>query len=131
MDSARNILVAVVDDDESLCRSLGRLLRAYGLQPKAYSSAEMFLADADRPNFDCLILDVQLGGLSGLDLQEQLARDGNAPPVIFITAHEDPEARRRAQTLGCAAYFRKTEPGSSVIEAVRNAAVGHLGKPLA
>lgn len=119
--STANIYVAVVDDDESLCRSLGRLLRAAGFQPITYLSAEAFLADRKHPQFDCLVLDVQLGGISGIELQRQLVAKGGTPPVIFITAHDDPDARTQAQAAGCAAYFRKADSGSEVIEAIRRA----------
>jgi len=118
-----NIYVAVVDDDENLCRSLARLLRAAGMQPITYLSAEAFLADTKHPRFDCLVLDIQLTGMSGLELQEQLAATGTAAPTIFITAHDDPEARGRAHAAGCAGYFRKTDPGSEVLEAIRRVVV--------
>ena len=114
--------IAVVDDDENLCRSFARLLRAAGMQPISYASAEAFLADEKRPRFDCLVLDIQLTGMSGLDLQTQLAAMGTMAPVIFITAHDDPQARARAHAAGCAGYFRKTDPGSEVLEAIRRVA---------
>jgi FixJ family two-component response regulator len=121
-----NICVGVVDDDESICRSLGRLLRAAGIQVITYPSAEEFLQDEKRPRFDCLVLDVRLGGVSGIDLQQRLAAPGDAPPVIFITAHDDPDVRERAQRAGCIGYFRKTAPGDAVLAAIRGA-VGDKG----
>jgi FixJ family two-component response regulator len=69
---ASNIYVALVDDDQSLCRSFSRLLRAAGFYAVTYSSGEMFLADASRPWFNCLILDIQLSGITGLELHRQL-----------------------------------------------------------
>ena len=123
MSSPANTYVAVVDDDESLCRSLGRLLRASGIQPITYLSAEAFLADTKHPQFDCLVLDVQLEGMSGLYLQRQLHAEGSRTPVIFITAQDDPAAREEAETAGCAAYFRKTDDGSAVLEAIRSVLV--------
>ena len=122
MSSASTTYVAVVDDDESVCRSFGRLLRAAGLQPITYDSAESFLADTKRPQFGCLVLDIQLGGMSGIELAKRLAAVGGRTPVIFITAHDDPEARRAAETLGCAAYFRKTDSGTEVLETIRRVA---------
>ena len=122
MSSITPICVAVVDDDESLCRSLGRLLRASGIQPVTYASAEAFLADTKRPQFDCLVLDIQLGGMSGIELQRQLVAAGEKTPVIFITAHDDLEARAEAEAAGCAAYFRKIDSGAQVIEAIRRLA---------
>jgi len=114
--------VAVVDDDESVCRSFGRLLRAAGMQPITYDSAEAFLADAKRPQFSCLVLDIQLGGISGIELARRLIDVGQRTPVIFITAHDDPAARSAAEGLGCVAYFRKTDSGREVLEAIRKAA---------
>ena len=114
--------VAVVDDDPSLCRSLGRLLRAAGMQSTAYGSAEAFLADREQPRFDCLVLDVQLGGMSGIDLGLWLAAEGATAPIIFVTAYDDAETRARAQRAGCAAYFRKTDAGAGVLDAIRRIA---------
>ena len=121
MKRYERLSVAIVDDDESLCRSLGRLLRAAGMQPEAYPSAEAFLGDAQQAAFDCLVLDVQLGGISGIELQRQLTASGVRTPVIFITAHDAPEARERALAAGCTGYFRKTDSGAEVIEAIRRA----------
>jgi FixJ family two-component response regulator len=119
MSTRTPIYVAVVDDDESLCRSLGRLLRAAGLQPVTYGSAEEFLADAKHPGFDCLVLDVKLGGMSGIELARQLVASGGHAPFIFITAHDDEETRAEALAVGCAAYFRKHDPGADVLQAIR------------
>ena len=121
MSSTRNIYVAVVDDDESLCRSMSRLLRAAHLQPIMYPSAEAFLADTKRPKFDCLVLDIQLKGMSGLDLSLRLSAVKDLTPVVFITAYDDPEVRAQAETSGCAGYFRKTDSGADVLVAIRRA----------
>ena len=74
------LCVGVVDDDESVRRSLARLLRAAGMQPTTYASAEEFRADVQPPRFDCLVLDVQLPGMSGLELRNRLAAEGVATP---------------------------------------------------
>ena len=121
MNSTRNIYIAVIDDDESLCRSMSRLLRAAHLQPITYPSAEAFLADTKRPKFDCLVLDIQLKGMSGLDLSQRLSAVKDATPVVFITAHDDPEVRAQAEASGCAGYFRKTDSGADVLAAIRRA----------
>lgn len=113
--------VAVVDDDENIRRSFGRLLRASGMQPITYDSAESFLADTKHPQFCCLVLDIQLGAVSGIQLAQRLAAAGEHTPVIFITGQDDPEARIEAEALGCAAYFRKTDSGKEVLEAIRRA----------
>jgi FixJ family two-component response regulator len=119
MSESKPIYVAVVDDDENLCRSLARLLRAAGFQPITYASAEAFLADTKRPQFDCLVLDIQLGGMSGIELAHRIVAEGGSTPIIFITAHDDPEARAEAEAAGCMAYFRKTDSGAEVLNAIR------------
>jgi FixJ family two-component response regulator len=122
MSSTTPIYVAVVDDDESLCRSLGRLLRAAEIQPVTYSSAEAFLADRKHPQFDCLVLDIHLGGMSGIELQRRLLATGEKTPVIFITAQDDSDLRAEAEAVGCAAFFRKAESGAEVLETIRRLA---------
>ncbi len=122
MSSIPITYVAVVDDDENVCRSFGRLLRAAGMQPITYNSAESFLADTKHPEFGCLVLDIQLGAISGLELAQRLAAVGGKTPVIFITAQDAPEVRAAAEALGCAAYFRKTDSGAEVLEAIRRVA---------
>jgi FixJ family two-component response regulator len=119
MTSTSHTYVAVVDDDQSVCRSFARLLRAAGIQPITYASAEAFLADTKRPRFDCMVFDVQLGGMSGIELGRKLTAEGNPAPIIYITAHDDPEARAEAQAAGCAAYFRKNDSGADVLATIR------------
>jgi FixJ family two-component response regulator len=119
MSSSPPIYVGVVDDDEHLCRSFARLLRASGMHPVAYLSAEAFLADAKQPQFDCLLLDIQLEGMSGIELAEELAAKGGRIPFIIVTAHDNPGARAVAEAAGCAGYFRKTDGGAELLEAIR------------
>ena len=121
MDATRNIYIAVIDDDDSICLSMSRLLRAAHFQPVTYSSAEAFLTDTNRPKFDCLVLDIQLKGMSGLDLRNRLLAVKNTTPVVFITAHDNPEVRAQAEASGCAGYFRKTDSGADVLAAIRRA----------
>ena len=120
MSSTSPTYVAVVDDDESVCRSFARLLRASGIQAVTYSSAEAFLADSKRPQFDCMVFDVQLGGMSGIELASALTSSAvRRAPIIYITSHDDPETRASAEATGCAAYFRKNESGADVLDAIR------------
>lgn len=121
MNGSLPIYVAVVDDDDGLCRSVGRLLRTAGMQPITYASAEEFLADAKRPRFDCLVLDIQLNGMSGIELNQRLRAGGSTTPVIFNTAHYEPELREQALGDGCAAYLLKTAPGEALLAAIREA----------
>jgi FixJ family two-component response regulator len=113
--------VAIVDDDASVCKALSRLLSAAGISPISYQSAEGFLADDISADPDCLILDIQLGGMSGLELQKSLASIGPEIPIVFITAHDEPEFVEQASRQGCVAYLRKTDPAQLVLDAVRRA----------
>jgi FixJ family two-component response regulator len=100
-------------------------LRGAGFQPKGFDSAESFLGDPMRGSFGCLLVDIQLTGMSGLELQRQLRAEGSRLPVIFITAHDDPAARAEAERRGCVAFFRKTDPGALIVDALRRALVAN------
>lgn len=119
--TTNNIYIAVIDDDESIRLSMSRLLRAAHFQPITYSSAEAFLTDTNRPLFSCLVLDIQLKGMSGLELSERLCAVKDSTPVIFITAHDTLEARKRAEASSCASYFRKTDSGDEILAAIHRA----------
>ncbi len=113
--------VAIIDDDFSICRALGRLLRAMGFETEAYHSAESFLSDGSQRDFSCLLVDVQLGGISGLEMHRRLIAMGNRTPVVFITAHDDPALRVQAEQNGCAAFLRKCDPGTRIADALLSA----------
>lgn len=121
MKASANRYIAVVDDDDSVCRSFNRLLRTVGYHPVDFHSAEDFLSDGNRPHFECLVLDVQLGGISGIELMKRLAAEGHTTPVIFITAQDEPAAQAEAEAYGCAGYFRKNEPGEVILAAIQDA----------
>ena len=123
MSGSEPLYVAIVDDDENFCRSLGRLLMAAGMQPVTYTSGEAFLADTKHPRFDCLVLDIQLGGMSGFQLARRLLAEGRTAPFIYLTAQDDPDVRAGAEATGCAAFFRKTDPGGDVLDAIRRASL--------
>jgi FixJ family two-component response regulator len=110
--------VAIIDGDASANRALGRLLRAAGFEPSGFESAESFLAAQARPSFACLLLDIELPSMSGLELQRQLQTEGSHVPLIFITAHDDPY-RAEASRRGCVGFFRKTDPGALIVDALR------------
>jgi FixJ family two-component response regulator len=110
--------VAIIDDDASVCRALGRLLRSMDFEAIEYGSAEAFLADQSNAKFCCLLVDIQLTGMSGLDVPPHLAARGDRTPVIFITAHDDPGLRDKAIKKGGARFFRKTDPFQQIIEAL-------------
>lgn len=111
--------IAVIDDDASLCRSLARLLVHAGYQAITFESAEQFLADPLRDHFGCLLVDIQLGGMSGIEMHRRLIDAGSRTPFIYITAFDDPKAQAEATSLGSAGFFRKTDAGTDILELVR------------
>lgn len=101
-------VIAVVENDLPLSRALERLLRAHGFLVRSYPSAELFRArDAAAATIDCLLLDIDLDGMSGLDLQLQLRKERVGLPIIFITGRDDPQAKARAFAAGCDGYLCK------------------------
>lgn len=102
-----NHVIALVENDLPLSRALERLLRAHGFEVRSYPSAELFAARGTAETFDCLLLDIDLDGMSGLDLQQQLRKQGGGPPIIFITGRDDPQAKARAFEAGCDGYLCK------------------------
>ena len=99
--------ISVIDDNASVRRALRRLIRAAGLDAETFASAEEFLAAAGRQAPVCLILDVRMSGMSGLELQRRLASAAPHIPIVFITAHEDEDARRAALAAGAVGYLQK------------------------
>jgi FixJ family two-component response regulator len=120
-------LVCVVDDDPSLLRAVGRLLRAAGFTVETFGSAEEYLDMRHAVRPACLVLDVRLGGISGFELYEQLLAGGGAPPVIFITAHDDAGTRERARRSGAVQYLRKPFEDSALVDALHRARA--VGRP--
>ena len=120
-ETVPKIYIAIIEDDVSLCRSLARLLQASGYQPVTYSSAEAFLDDAKHPGFDCLILDIQLDGMSGIELSERLMELGSITPTIFLTAHEDWRALKQTTHVPFEAFLHKSDPGEVLIAAIDKA----------
>jgi len=124
-DEARRLTtapaVAVVDDDESIRRALYRLLRSDGLAAATFASAHEFLEAHRRQNFACVILDVYMGRMSGLDLAERMASEGTSLPIILITAHDDERIRERAQRVGVTAYLRKPVDATLLLNVVHQA----------
>ena len=104
-------LVAVVDDDESVRASVGSLVRAIGRTALTFASAEAFLSSAEAEATGCLIADIQMPGMSGIELQETLTTNGRRVPIIFITAY--PEDRIRQQVLEAGALCLLSKPWDS------------------
>lgn len=112
-------LVVVIEDDRASQKTLGRVLRAGGFDAAIYASAEEFLASPPPSAPIGLLLDLHLGGMSGLDLQQRLRNEGSTVPVIFITAFDDPRSREQAERLGCVAYLRKPCEAETILSLLR------------
>jgi len=124
-------LIAVVDDDASVCRAMVRLLKSFGMDTQTFASGSEFLAFIQiMPSFhpDCVVLDLQMPGLNGLDVQEQLTRDHSPLSVIFITAYDETGTRERALEGGAVAFLRKPFSDEVLITAL-NEAIQRRSKP--
>ncbi len=116
-------LVSVVDDDESVREALPDLLREFGFAVEAFASAEAFLASNVVGRTRCLVLDIRMPGMSGLDLQRELRQRRQAIPIVFITAHGDESLRPRLIAGGAVECLLKPFSETALLEAV-NAALG-------
>ena len=115
-------LVSVVDDDESVRESLRGLIRSVGFRVEAFASAEEFSNSEQLHATDCLILDVRMPGMTGLELQRHLAASEHDIPIIFITAHaSDESVRSRALRDGAVAYLTKPFSEEALLEAINTA----------
>lgn len=115
-------LIAIVDDDESVCRALRRLVRSLAMEAETFSSGQQFLDLLEAmPSFqpDCLVLDVQMPGMNGLDVTDRLEIRRRAIPMIFITAHDDVEIREKALAAGAVAFLRKPFNDELLIKTLR------------
>lgn len=111
-------MISIVDDNDSVRESLRRLMRSVGFAVNEFASAEEFLNSDLLRNTDCLILDVRLPGMDGLDLQRYLANSHSEIKIIFITSYEDDEVRARAFNAGAAAYFLKPFNAEDLLNAI-------------
>jgi len=112
------IQVYIVDDEPSICTAYARLVRSAKMQPRTFASVEDFLRSDFTDENACVISDIQMPGTNGLDLPSLLARAGHRVPVIFVTAHDTPETRCRAQSAGAAGYFRKPVDDQALLDAI-------------
>jgi len=112
------ILIYVVDDDASVRKSLKMLFRSADMEVKTFEAAEDFLKGQLREENTCLISDMKLKGLSGIELQQQLAERGIKIPVIFLTAFDSNEIRQQAKQAGAAAYFRKPVDDQALLDTI-------------
>ena len=127
MDAA-SPLVAIVDDEVSICRALLRLLRVANYRAEGFSSPTLFLESLAERVPDCVVLDLQMPRMTGVELQQRLLELDDPPPVIIITAHDEPKTRERCLALGAVRYLRKPFEGDVLLDSIA-AAVRAKRKP--
>ena len=113
--------IAVVDDDASILKGLKRLLDARGFTTKVFQSGEEFLQSDDVETIACVVLDIHMVGMSGIETRRALSHRGSKVPVIFMTALENGAVRREAIESGCAAFLSKPFSGQVLIDAIQSA----------
>ncbi len=111
--------VTIVDDDPSICEATISLLKANGFRTRSFCSAAEFLNSAQLDDTGCLILDLRLSGMSGLELQRHLPRENRRIPIIFITAHGTPEIRDEAMRAGAIAFLSKPFSEEALLNSIR------------
>jgi FixJ family two-component response regulator len=118
ISAADRLLISVVDDDESVRESLPDLLNEFGFASRMFSSAEEFLSSDHLERTRCAILDIAMPGMSGLDLQQELARRGQKIPIVFITGQKDKTIQARAFKQGAVRLLLKPFSDTALLEAV-------------
>ena len=120
-DKDKTNLVAIVDDDDLMRGALQGMLKSVGLRSQAFASAEEFLASGQQHETACLIADIRMSGMSGLELQAALNDQQRRIPTIFITAHGDEKMRMRALNAGAVEFLAKPFDDEALLESVRAA----------
>ena len=116
-----DLIVSIVDDDISVRRSTRRLLRSSGFRAEAFASAEEFLDSESAGATACLILDLRMPGMNGLELQRRLTQNGNRVPIIFLSAHASEQDERSALRAGAVQFLRKPISKEALLSAIRDA----------
>ena len=126
MTSSKNSsqLIAIVDDDRSVQSALKDLLESAGLSARCFGSAEEFLESDERNQAACLVTDIRMPGMSGLDLQAKLKAEGSRVPIIFITAHNDAKLKMQAMDAGAVEFLSKPFDDEVLLEKTRFALRG-------
>jgi FixJ family two-component response regulator len=119
--TAKKILISIVDDDESIRVATTGLIRSFGFVAQAFASAEEFLQSPALDETSCLISDIQMPGIDGLELQRRLASENRRTPIIFITAFPDARIRERALAGGAVCFLKKPFEGQVLIQCVDRA----------
>jgi FixJ family two-component response regulator len=124
-DQATRALVAVVEDDDLSRTAMGRLLAAGGFDAALFESAEAFMTAPPARTPVCVIVDVHLRGMSGIDLQSRLRRDGSSVPIIVTTGHREPAIQDRAVRNGCSAFLWKPIAADTLLTLIESIANQH------
>jgi FixJ family two-component response regulator len=111
-------MVYLIEDDESVRKALQRLFRSASIEVRAFASAGEFLQLDEISQGACIVVDIQMPGLTGFDLQEELLAKKIRVPTIVISAKDDAETRERARKLGATAFFRKPVDGQALIDSI-------------
>ncbi len=117
--------VAIVDDEEGIRKALGRLLRASGIETQGYATGQEFLSAAEEHRPDCVVLDLHMPGMSGLQVLRRLKTMGQPWRVVVITAHDEPETREQCLNAGACAYLRKPLEDRLLLNAISAAMRSH------
>jgi FixJ family two-component response regulator len=117
-------LVAIVDDDQSVQSALKDLMESAGLSARCFGSAEEFLESDERNQTACLVADIRMPGMSGLELQAKLKAEGSRIPIIFITAHSDAKMKMQAMKAGAVEFLSKPFDDEVLLDNVRAALKG-------
>jgi FixJ family two-component response regulator len=117
----REALIAVVDDEESVRKALGRLIRSAGFAVETFGSAVEFMQSLQRHRPDCVVLDLRMPVVGGMEVQSALARSGAGVPVIIITGDDAPQTRERVLRQGARAFLRKPVDGTALLDAIQEA----------
>jgi len=120
MATKRNV-IAIIDDDAGMRTALQNLLSGFGYRTEVYASAEEFVRAAMTTEASCLVVDIQLGDISGVELGQHLSATGFEFPIIFMTGSQEETHRRQAMDFGCVAYLHKPFPADRLIEAITTA----------
>lgn len=124
-------LVVIVDDDASVCRAIKRLVRSAGMEADTFTSGQEFIEMMEGMPWlevDCLVLDVQMPAVNGLEVQRRMRKRERPIPIIFITAHDDADVRDRAMAAGAVAFLRKPFNDELFIRTVQEALKRHAAK---
>ena len=115
------LAIAVVDDEPGVRKALARLLSAFGYRAESFASAEEFLSAAPTSKATCLIVDFNLGDVSGLELARRLSKAGFDFPIIFVTGSADDTVRMQCMEFGCVAFMHKPFPEDQLMQAIKEA----------